>query len=191
MGASRLRVHALIDTLSVAGAEILLAEYGAVAALDGIDLTVGYLKATEGDLAAERLRAAGIEPELVGIPARLVVALRRVRRHLARNRPQVVHTHLGYADLLGAPAASSLRMPVISTVHSHMWHGGGREGVKLRLMAQARRRCATRVVTVSDSARDAYLAAGWDRPEHVVTCESGSRWRGVIFGKDAMRGRGG
>ena len=174
MSAPRLRVHALIDTLSIGGAEVLLAEYAAVAASTGIDLTVGYLKATPGDVAGERLRAADVEPVLVGIPSRLGLgALARVRRHLAAVRPQILHTHLGYADLLGAPAGRSLGIPVVSTVHSHAWQRHGAEGVKTRLMATARRRCATRVVAVSDSARAAYLAAGWDVPEHVVTVRNG------------------
>jgi glycosyltransferase involved in cell wall biosynthesis len=174
MGPARVRVHALIDTLGVGGAEVLLAEYATVAAGSGIDLSVGYLRATPGDLAGERLRAAGIEPELVDIPGRLgPLAFARVRRQIARLRPQIVHTHLGYADLLGAPAARSLGIPVVSTIHSHTWVAGGREGLKIRLMAQARRRCATRVVAVSDSARAAYLGGGWDLPHRVVTVRNG------------------
>ncbi len=188
MSARRLRVHALIDTLSIGGAEVLLAEYAAVAAASGVDLTVGYLKATPGDVAGERLRAAGIEPELVGIPARLgPVAFARVRRHLRSVQPQIVHTHLGYADLLGAPAGRSLGIPVVSTVHSHAWELHGAEGVKTRLMALARRRCARRIVAVSDSARAAYLAAGWDVPGRVVTVRNGIAGRALPGSGRALR----
>jgi glycosyltransferase involved in cell wall biosynthesis len=54
------------------------------------------------------------------------------------------------------------------------WVGAGaRERSQLRLMGLARRRCARRVVVVSESARTAYLATGWDRPERVVTVHNG------------------
>ena len=33
--------------------------------------------------------------------------------------PHLVHTHLGYADLLGGPAARSLGIPTVTTIHSH------------------------------------------------------------------------
>ena len=47
-----------------------------------------------------------------------VGSLRAVRRHIARVRPQVVHTHLGTSDVLGGLAARSLAIPVVSTIHA-------------------------------------------------------------------------
>jgi glycosyltransferase involved in cell wall biosynthesis len=175
-----LHVHALVDSLAGGGAELLLAELGAVAEAAGIELSVGYLQERDGSPAAERLRAVGIEPTLVGIPEHLYPsALRRVRRHLTAVRPQVLHTHLGNADLLGGLAARSLRIPAVSTIHAIMGGqgsgtaAGGREYVKARLMALARRRCDARVIAVSDGARTSYLETGWDRPERVVTIHNG------------------
>ena len=75
------RVHVLIDTLGVGGAEVLLTEF---ARIEGVDLSVGCLKDVGSSHVAERLRASGLEPRCVGIPPRLgVAAFRRVRRHLA------------------------------------------------------------------------------------------------------------
>jgi glycosyltransferase involved in cell wall biosynthesis len=85
----------------------------------------------------------------------------------------VVHTHLAYSDLLGGAAARSLGLPTVSTLHVMQWDGPGRERLKEPLYAAARRRCAQRVVTVSDAARQAYLATGRDKPDRVVTVRNG------------------
>jgi glycosyltransferase involved in cell wall biosynthesis len=169
-----IRVHALIDLLDVGGAELMLAEFAAVAEHGGIDLSVGYLKDAGTGHAAARLRAAGIEPDCAGIGSHLGPgALRAVRRQLAQLRPELVHTHLGYADLIGGPAAGSLRIPVVSTLHSHAWPGDLRARAKLRAMSLARRASAARVIAVSEGARAAYLASGADRPERVVVVRNG------------------
>jgi glycosyltransferase involved in cell wall biosynthesis len=169
-----IRVHALIDTLGVGGAEMVLAEFAEVAPLGGIALSVGYLKEVPQSHSATRLRQAGIEPRPALIGRHLGPgAFRAVRHQLAEVRPDLVHTHLGYADLLGGPAARSLGLPVVSTLHAHAWPADARERVKLAAMALARRRAAARVVAVSDSARAAYLASGADRPEHVVVVRNG------------------
>ena len=167
------RVHVLIDTLGVGGAEVLLADFAAVASREGVELSVGYLKEVGAHYAAVRLRAAGVEPRCVAIPPRLgLEAFRRVRRHLAHVRPELVHTHLGYSDLLGGPAARSLGLPTVATIHSHAPPPTPRERVKARMMTAARRVSAARVIAVSESARAAYLAGG-AAPERVVVVHNG------------------
>ena len=169
-----IRVHALIDTLGVGGAEMVLAQFAEVAALGGVTLSVGYLKEVAASHSAQRLRQAGIEPRPALIGRHLGPgSFRAVRRQLALLRPDLVNTHLGYADLLGGPAARSLRIPIVSTLHAHAWPADARERVKLAAMALARRRTAECVIAVSESARTAYLASGADRPEHVVVVHNG------------------
>ena len=158
---SPLRVHVLIDTLGVGGAEVLLADFAEASAHDGVELSVGYLKEDGATRTAARLRAAGVEPRCVAIPPRLgIEAFRRVRRHLAQARPDLVHTQLGYSDLLGGPAARSLGLPTVATVHSHAPPATRRDRVKARLMSAARRASAARVIAVSESARAACVAEG-------------------------------
>jgi glycosyltransferase involved in cell wall biosynthesis len=164
----------VIDTLTWGGAEMLLTDLAVAAGLANVDLTVAYLREVDGSPAAGPLRRAGIEPVLV--PMTLLYDPRgflRVRRHLARVRPDVVHTHLDYADLLGGPAARSLGIPSVATLHVMEWDTRGREGIRAAMTALARRRAARRLVAVSDAARDAYLARGWDRPDRVVTVPNG------------------
>jgi len=167
-------VHALIDTLGVGGAEIVLAEFAAVAPLGGIELSVGYLIDVDASHSAARLREAGVEPRPTGYPGHIgPAAFLAVRRHIAELRPDLVHTHLGYADLLGGPAARSLGIPTVATLHAHAWPGNRRERVKIHAMRLARRASAARVIAVSESARRAYLASGAGRHERVVVVRNG------------------
>jgi glycosyltransferase involved in cell wall biosynthesis len=168
-----IRIHVLIDTLGVGGAEVLLGDLAAAAPLAGVELSVGYLKDVDAAHAAVRLRAVGVEPRCVAIPPRLgLEAFRRVRRHLAHVRPDLVHTHLGSADVLGGPAARSLGLPTVATIHSHAPASTGRDRAKARLMTAARRASTARVIAVSESARAAYVAAG-AAPERVVVVHNG------------------
>ena len=93
-----------------------------------------------------------------------------VRRHLAEVRPDILHTHLGYADMLGGLAARSLGIPAISTIHIMEWQRDVRDTrnyAKERLMSLVRRRYIKTVVAVSDAARRAYLDTGWDTEKRV------------------------
>ncbi|HTZ87763.1 MAG TPA: glycosyltransferase family 4 protein [Solirubrobacteraceae bacterium] len=176
-----LRVHTLIDSLTWGGAEMLLADLAAGACSSGIELSVGYMIEVDGSPAAGPLRELGVEPELVPVGRLLEVgAVPRLRRHLALVAPDVVHTHLGMADILGSLAARSLSLPAVSTIHlvasqptGRASSEGARGRARQRLAALARRHACARVIAVSDAARDAYLATGWDRPDHVVTVHNG------------------
>jgi glycosyltransferase involved in cell wall biosynthesis len=169
-----IRVHALIDSLTRGGAEMLLADMAAGAATADIRFSVGYLSDEDGSPAAVRLRERGVEPVLVPVSGLVKPsAFRDVRRHLAGVRPDLLHTHLGYSDAIGGAAARSLRIPTVSSIHLMAWESDLRERARLRLMAAVRRRCAARVITVSEAARRAFVEAGWDAPERVTTIHSG------------------
>jgi glycosyltransferase involved in cell wall biosynthesis len=171
----RIHVHALIDNLGGGGAEALLAEFAGPAAEAGIDLSVGNLKPELGDEAARRLRAQGIGPHVVPVSRLLSVRdFIRLRRHIAQMAPDLVHTHLGTSDCLGTTAARSLGIPAVSTLHAAEWHAESpRQQAQLRLAALARRRCASRVIAVSEAARRSYLATGWAEPDRVAVIYNG------------------
>jgi len=169
-----LRVHALVDSLGAGGAELLLAEFARVAPDAGIELSVGALRGQADSPAALRLHRAGIEPVIVPVKSLLGRRdVRAVREHLDAVAPDLLHTHLGYADTLGGLAARGLGLPVVSTIHADWWGGDRRERARQRIMALARRRCAHRVIAVSQAARRAYLEAGRDRPERVAVVHNG------------------
>ncbi len=170
-----IRVEAVVDTLWSGGAEFLLAEFAEVAAAAGVELSVTALKALTGPApAADRLRERGFEPSAV--PVKSLVdprELLRVRRHLQAVRPDVVHTHLTVADVLGGLAARSLHLPCISTLHADSWGGSRADRLRAQVSARVRRHCTDAVVAVSESARSAYLAAAGDAPDHVTVVHNG------------------
>jgi glycosyltransferase involved in cell wall biosynthesis len=170
-----IHVEALVDTLWSGGAELLLAEFAAVAADAGVKLTVTALKPLSGAVpAADRLRERGLEPS--SVPVTSLVRpneLLRVRRHLQLVRPQIVHTHLTTADILGGLAARSLQLPCVSTLHADHWGGSPADRLRAQVGARVRRHCADTVIAVSESARAAYLAAAGDEPDHVTVIHNG------------------
>ena len=152
----------------------MLADFAALARGAGLELSIAHLSEDgTGMAASERLAAVGIRSTHIparGLRAAGVIA---VRRHLASVRPQIVHTHLKYADVLGALAARSLGIPVVSTLHEAAWRGRPADHARQRLAALVRRYCDDRVIAVSDAARSSYLATSWDRPERVAVVLNG------------------
>ena len=174
-GERALRVLVLIDSLMSGGAELLVSDFVHGAPDAGIDPSVAYLGERDGSPAAERLREAGLEPACVQIDGLLHPrSLIRVRNHVRSVAPDILHTHLAYADFMGGVAARSLGIPAVSTVHVTEWEAdAARDRLRRRLIAGARRRYAAQVVAVSDAAREALLAAELDRPDHVTTIHNG------------------
>ena len=173
-----LRVQILIDSLTWGGAESLLADLAVAAPFARIALSVAYLKDVDGSPSARRLRAAGVEPVLLGT-GRLTDprSLRRVRRHFAIARPDVVHTHLDTSDVLGGLAARSLGIPAVSTVHliapAVSDDPGLRGRAKRGLTVLARGVLDQRVLVVSDAALRAYLVRPGAGLCRVVTVPNG------------------
>lgn len=170
----RLRVFALIDGLGFGGAEMLLAEFARAAPQAGIDLEVGYLREKDGNPATARLRELGIEPRPVPIDGLLSPSsMRSVHAAVRDVAPDVLHTHLGYSDLLGGIAARRLGVPAVCTLHVMEWGSGLREGTKSLLFARVRRASMQRIVAVSEAARAYYLGRAGGDPEQVVTLRNG------------------
>ena len=151
----------------------MLADFAALAPTIGIELSVAHLAEGTGDAAHARLRALGVASTLVPAHGMRPSGVAAVRRHLAAARPDLVHTHLKYADVIGGVAARSLGIPVVSTLHEAAWRGRPAEHARQRIAALVRRRCADRVVAVSDAARASYLATGWERRDRVAVVRNG------------------
>jgi len=106
------RVLHLVTTLDRGGAENHLLALGRRLVERGaVEPAVAYLKG-EGELAAEFL-AAGIPVARVGQSTPW-----RASRLLRKVRPDLVHTHLFKADLLGAWLAPRAGIPLVSTKHN-------------------------------------------------------------------------
>ncbi len=169
-----IHVLALVDGMHAGGAELLIAEFARVASDVNVRLSVCGLDGSTAGPAADRLRRLGVEPGAIEVERLLDPReVRRTRAAIEAIGPDVVHTHLTYADVLGGLAARSLGIPAVSTIHANHFGPTRAERAKDRLAALVRRRCCELVVAVSARARETYLGTGWDRPEHVVTVRNG------------------
>jgi glycosyltransferase involved in cell wall biosynthesis len=113
-----IRVDAVIETLGPGGAERLLVDTAARLDRTRFELRV-FTLFPGGRHHAAGLAATGTEERCLGLSgprdvARGVVRLRRAWRD---RRPDLVHTHLYAANLVGRGAAWLSRVPAVSTLH--------------------------------------------------------------------------
>jgi glycosyltransferase involved in cell wall biosynthesis len=154
----RLRVTHVIHELHPGGAEQVLVDLATAFPGAGVDLQVLSLMPTDGQAYADGLRALGVPLSTLDLPSRWDVrGLRSAVAAVAATRPDVIHTHMKHADLVGAFAARRLGVPLVSTLHlvedavSPLGRG------KRWLAGQARQRVATRTIAVSEAVRHWYL----------------------------------
>jgi glycosyltransferase involved in cell wall biosynthesis len=154
-GLGRMRVLYLIDSLGRGGAEHLLAAYLRHLPPLGIDPVVVALQDRGGNPTAADIRALGIPVADLGIERlRQRGAYRRVAAAVERSEPDLVHTQLEFANVLGTAAAARRHIPVVSTLHTLDEPAPGtRPWLRMHLMAWSLRRNADLVIAVSDHAR--------------------------------------
>jgi glycosyltransferase involved in cell wall biosynthesis len=109
----------MIDRLRlVGGAERLQYSFAEAARDHDVDLTVLTLQ--PGDPEAER-EVAALGARVVRFDSHRFGSLRRaraLRRFLAEERFDVLHTHLVRSTILGAAIARTLDLPVVATIHN-------------------------------------------------------------------------
>jgi len=174
VGSTRLRVCHIIHSLSAGGAESLLVDLATAAPSAGIDVTVMSLMPATDSVFRDALASAHAGVVSLDLASRWDLrAFRRVMRAMRTIRPDVIHTHLKHADLVGAYAARQLHVPMVSTLHLLEDSVEGVGKLKRWLGAKARTRVADRTVAVSDAVREWYLGAFAADPARVVTVHNG------------------
>jgi glycosyltransferase involved in cell wall biosynthesis len=114
MSRGGVRVLYLIDSLALGGAERSLAALAPAYRERGVDLTVAYLHERPGVRAD--LEAAGATVRSLAGGGGLAGAVGRACRLVATGRPDLVHTTLFEADLVGRTAAWLTRVPAVSSL---------------------------------------------------------------------------
>lgn len=152
----------------------MLVELARVAPSAGLDLSVLSLLPAVGSHREDELRRHGVEVASLGLPGRwdpraLASAVPAVRR----ARPDVIHTHLKHADLVGGLAAARLGVPQVSTLHLVEDSVRGIGSRKRWLAAMARQRLAARTIAVSEAVREWYVGAFRADPTRTVTIRNG------------------
>ncbi len=157
----------VITGLQVGGAESLLAR---LAPLQSKTQRVMVICLGPPGPISGTLEAAGITTHHLGAGGllSLPMAWLRLRKLLKKFRPQVVHTWLYHADLLGGLAARSLRIPVVWALH----HAGvAKHELKpatyaiVRLLAKFSARIPFRILACARGAIDSHVAIGYARPK--------------------------
>jgi glycosyltransferase involved in cell wall biosynthesis len=169
-----LRVCHLIHSLRDGGAEHVLVTMAEVAATAGLELSVVSLMPDQDLRYARQLRELGVTVRSLSLGTRWDGrALPRAVRLVRELRPDVVHTHLKHADLVGAFVASRLAVPMVSTLHVIEDAPDPVRRFKRRVAAQARLRGARRTITVSDAQRRWYLETFRADADRVTTVRNG------------------
>jgi glycosyltransferase involved in cell wall biosynthesis len=146
-----------------------------------VQLLAGPTTGPEGSLASPANLAPGLlrtVPHLVRPvhPWADALAYFELKRHFLRHRPDLVHTHSGKAGVLGRLAAHAAAVPlIVHTIHGPSF--GPFQGPLANGIFSAAERLAGRrtrhFITVSDSLKAQYLAAGIGQPDQYTRIYSG------------------
>jgi glycosyltransferase involved in cell wall biosynthesis len=127
----------------------------------------------------EKLRALGIPVESLGMRRRGVpnpIALMHLIRCLRDLRPDVVHTWMYHADLMGGVAARLVGVPAVAWAihHSNLAPAGNKSRTLAVVRANAflSHRVPDRILCCSEAARNVHVAFGY-APEKVVVVPNG------------------
>jgi glycosyltransferase involved in cell wall biosynthesis len=108
------------------------------------------LRRTRGVSMDEEVRAAGTRVEYVEGRGLLdPYRLWRLTRRLRQLQPNIVHTHLTYANTVGTLAAKLARIPVVSTIHNVTTNQERLDGGKRLIESEALRRWSDCVIFVA------------------------------------------
>jgi glycosyltransferase involved in cell wall biosynthesis len=163
-----MRVATVIDSLGLGGAERLLVTLARTAPQVDLDVTVMTLRDTHSTVVEDGIAAAGAGVIHVATTWRhQLVDPRRLLRlagELRRANVDVVHTHLGTANVLGVVAARRLSLPVVGTLHNVRL---GERGLRVRAQDVALRH-ADAIVAVGHEVARTHATALAPRPITVV-----------------------
>ncbi|HLC41022.1 MAG TPA: glycosyltransferase [Methylomirabilota bacterium] len=175
-----LRVLWLIDSLTLGGAESLVAEF--TGALDPRRLSVQVCCLTsigdnpiEEELWARKVACTNLNSRHL----RDIGALRRLVGLVRRERFDLIHAHLTYAAIWGALVSRFTKVPLLTTLHvkpstDPVW---SREGLRHRLMCMLLSVWCARVLAVSNSLRRAYVETNRIKAEKLIVVHNGVNCR--------------
>lgn len=150
----RIRLLWLIDSLATGGAERLVASFARHLDRQRFDFLVCSLAEIDGNPMAAELERGGVRVILLGLRnLRDLAAFRRLVRLIRREKIDLIHTHLLYADIWGAVAGMLAARPVLSTLHvtEDSSDAGKKERLRQGLARWMARRWTRKVIAVSEA----------------------------------------
>lgn len=173
--AQRRKVFYLLDSLNVGGTEVQAVELATRLSPQRYDVTLGCLRA-RGPL-LERLRGSSVSvrefyPKGGFDSFRGIYQMFRLAKFLRRGRFQIMHSHDVYANILGIPAATIARVPIIISSQRDLGHldlyKSGR-----RIWLRRLQKLSTAVLTNANAVREAVLSENHFAPEKVRVIHNG------------------
>jgi glycosyltransferase involved in cell wall biosynthesis len=165
-----MKILHIITTITRGGAEGHLWELTRNQVLEGHAVTVAYLKGAperQADFESAGIGVFDLGLRRYGDPAPLF----RLRRLLARLRPDVVHAHMPPAELYARLALlGDSRTPYVVSKHNDERFFAGPGSVWLSRWAARR---ASSVIAISDAVRQYMVRRGVHRPARIVTIHYG------------------
>lgn len=144
-----IRLVILIDSLKTGGAQRLISGFVSRATDYGIDPVVISLHEDSSPAIYEAIKSSGIK--LLTMPANSLFSMKRLKGlvdYLNREKIDVLHTHLLYANIIGSIAGYLAKVPVVCTLHST--HIEKRWLLQKRIEDFCLRHFATRVIAVGN-----------------------------------------
>ena len=165
----------MIDSLGPGGAEQLMPSILKNLKRAGFNIRICALQIRAGNPIASELERLGLPVDLVPIlNLRQPFNLFHILRYLRLHRPQLLHTQLEFADILGTVAAKILGIPSVSTVHTldafpEKRSAWGRMKLRWFLLGKY----CNCVIAVSEKTRLHYLQSGRLHQDKVITLYNG------------------
>lgn len=165
----------IIDSLGPGGAENLTLAILKHFDKEKFDLRVCVLQIRQGNPIAKELEQIGIPVDLVSVPVlRHPANLPNLVKYLRQKKPALIHTQLGFADILGSLAAKIIGIPCVSTLHIvGLPQKGTSEFWRTQLWWTCLRYFCDRVISVSENTRQFYIQTGRLPKEKIITLYNG------------------
>lgn len=163
----RVSVALLVDTLSLGGAEQVVATLATHLDRSRFDVEVICVSGRHRNEMRDDLVEAGCRVHMLRARSRYdVFAARRLYRHVRRKRIDLIHTHLIEAGILGRVIGVLARVPTVSSLHS-VARSTDNVRVDRRLLQRWTARLPTRLIAVSDVVAQSF-SAKWNIPRHRI-----------------------
>ena len=191
----RIRLLWLIDSLTMGGAERLVAAFARHLDRERFDLRVICLKVIDSNPLAADIEAIGIPVTVLGARnLRDIAAFARLVHFVWDQKIDVIHTHLTYADIWGRLAGWLTRRPVFSTVHVPQFFNylnPRRRDQMIEAIAMfTRKHFGGTVISVSEALRQHHISQGFPA-DRIITIHNGielSKFEPPVdFSKSAKR----
>jgi glycosyltransferase involved in cell wall biosynthesis len=174
MNRPHLRVCHVIHSLGHGGAERMLVEMAKASPVMATTVTVVPLMVTKETDYAAQLRALDVTVAEPSVSSRWDLrAVQRTISILGTQHPDIVHTHLKHADVVGGLGAWRLGVPAISTLHQLEDSVNVLGRFKRRTGLIVRQRMVAKTIAVSDAQRRWYIDFSGVAPSQVVTVHNG------------------